>query len=152
MFFIPRDSFEILKTKKKGRGVFALQPIKSGTVIGEYSGKRLPYHKIDPQDYEYLMYLTDKVGIVADKTQIGVHLLNHSCDPNCTMDIKKKAVKFAAICDIQLHEELTISYRYPPQGTCTKCEHKCFCGSPKCLGTMHTPKDKYNNYRLEIKV
>ncbi|TSC90439.1 MAG: hypothetical protein G01um10145_111 [Microgenomates group bacterium Gr01-1014_5] len=144
MFSIPRSSFEILQTKGKGRGVFALQSIKSGTVIGEYSGKYLPYHKVDPQNYEYLMYLTDEVGIVADKTQIGVHLLNHSCDPNCTMDITKKVVKFVTICDIQPGEELTISYRYPQQDTCSKCEHKCFCGSPKCLGTMHTPKDVYD--------
>ncbi len=141
MFFIQQDYFEILQTKGKGRGVFALKPIKSGTVIGEYSGKRLPYYKIDPHDYEYLMYFTDEVGIVADKTQIGVHLLNHSCEPNCTMEITKKAVKFATISNIQPGEELTISYRYPPQDTCIKCNHKCFCGSSECLGTMHTPKN-----------
>ena len=138
MFNIPQDFFEIRQTGKKGRGVFALQPIKSGTVIGEYSGKRLPYYKIDPQDYEYLIYLTDEIGIVADKNKIGVHLLNHSCKPNCTMKITKKVTYFVALKNINPGEELTISYRYPPRNTCTNCNHVCFCESKNCTGTRHS--------------
>lgn len=138
MFNIPRDFIEIRHTIKKGRGVFAQKLIKSGTIIGEYAGKHLPYHKIDPQDYEYLMYLNDKIGIVADRNEIGIHLLNHSCEPNCTMNITKKAIKFVALKNINPGEELTISYRYPPQGTCANCTHVCFCESKNCSGTRHS--------------
>lgn len=142
MLFIPQTSFEIRNTKNKGRGVFTLQPIKSGTVIGEYSGKQLPYYLIDPQDYEYLMYLNDEEGIVADKKEIGVHLMNHSCEPNCIMKTTKKATKFVAIRDIQPQEELTISYNFPYYSNCPNCTHQCFCDSTNCSGTMHPLVDK----------
>lgn len=139
VFFIPQDSYEIKQTKKKGRGIFASIKIKSGTIIGTYSGKILSYEEIDPKDYEYLMYLNDEVGIVADKDKIGVHLLNHSCQPNCAMQISTGNTTFVAIKDVNPQEELTISYRYPSQDTCTDCNHKCFCESPNCLKTMHSP-------------
>ena len=132
------DLYEVRDTLQKGRGVFALKSIKAGAEIGEYEGKRLPYYQIDPKDYEYLMYLNDEEGIVADKNQIGVHLLNHSCEPNCTMKVTKKATRFVAKRDIEPQEELTISYNYPSQENCPNCTHKCYCESKNCKKTMHS--------------
>lgn len=136
MFSISQNCFEIKQTRKKGRGVFTKKHITKETIIGEYSGKIIPYYKVDPKDYEYLLYLNDEVGIVADKNTVGVHLLNHSCDPNCTFSLKQ-ITNIVAIRDIKPQEELTISYRYPPQDTCVNCTHKCYCESKNCLGTMH---------------
>lgn len=151
MFIVPKESWEIKKTKRKGRGVFALRKIKKGTVIGEYSGKLMPYHEVNPTDYPYLMYFNDEKGIVADKNKVGVHLLNHSCDPNCLMRSTKSSMCFVAKRDIEIGEELMVSYMYPPQETCTNCQHKCFCGSSTCLGTMHTMKDEYDAWQEFLK-
>lgn len=137
MFYIPADSYEIKQTKKKGRGVFATKIIPKGTIIGEYKGSVMPYEQVQNEDYDFLMYLDDVNGVVADRNEVGVHLMNHSCDPNCTMDIPDNPLIFIAIKDIQPNEELTINYRYPSKDGCQNCTHNCFCESPNCKGTIH---------------
>lgn len=147
MFVIPKSYWQVLGTGKKGRGVFAVKKIKKGTLIGDYLGKLVRYEEIDEADYPYLMYFNDQRGIVADKNQVGVHLLNHSCDPNCSMQPTRKYMSFVATKNINPGEELTISYKYPPQDFCTNCSHECFCGSANCLGTMHTLKEEYERWQ-----
>jgi SET domain-containing protein len=146
MFSIPKDYFEIQETKDKGRGVFALQTIKAGTLIGVYSGKLIAYEKVPEEDYPYLMYFNDRKGLVADKDKVGVHLLNHSCKPNCEMS-PDNPLEFIATSDIKHGYELTISYMFPPQDECDNCTHQCFCGDNECLGTMHTPRKDYEKWK-----
>lgn len=144
--FLARNAYRVLQTKKKGRGVFVCKMMKKGTVIGDYLGKLIRYEKVSVEDYPFLMYFSDKMGLVADKNRDGVHLLNHSCDPNCLMVPYKGHILFATIRDIKPGEELTASYMYHPDA-CKRCNHECFCGSANCVKTMHTPKVKYRKYR-----
>ena len=56
-----------------------------GTLIGDYLGLLIPNEKED--EYEtgrdlYLMYYDERVSIWPDQTQPGVHIVNHSCEPN----------------------------------------------------------------------
>ncbi len=150
MFLIPEDSFEIKETAKKGRGIFATKEIKKDTVIGNYTGEIVRYEEVNEDDYEFLMYLDDEKGIVADKNEVGVHLMNHSCAPNCQMRLEDKVMQFVATCAIQPSEELTICYMYPPQDECDRCTHQCFCGEENCLKTMHTPKEEYERWRKVV--
>lgn len=143
--------YQIKKTKQKGLGVFAKKEIKAKIIIGEYTGKRIEIEKYDleqDKDGLYLMFLDDKYAIYPDLNTEDIHLINHSCEPNCWIINTDGKVYFFALRDIQKGEELTISYLLPPKDkTCNPCTHSCYCGSLKCTGTMHQPVDEFNRWQ-----
>jgi uncharacterized protein len=140
MFLIDENTYEIKQTSQKGQGVFAKSPIKKGVIIGDYLGKATVYEEVEEDDFEYMMFLDDQFAIIPDRKIPGIHLLNHSCDPNCFMYPYKGHMLFVSIKDIEPQEELTISYLYPPQDACSPCDHKCYCQSQSCNGSMHSSK------------
>lgn len=144
MFLISKDYWKVRKTKEKGRGVFAKKKIEKGTVIGDYLGKIIKTAEYDfSKDRKelFLMYLTDEASIYPDKTRPGIHLLNHSCEPNCFIKVYKGHTLFFALRDIKPEEELTISYMLAPVEE--KFAHICKCGSKNCTGSMHLVKAEY---------
>ena len=165
MFFIDENYYEVRETKDRGRGVFCKKEIKAKTIIGQYTGKRI---KIEEYDLDkdkaglYLMFLDDKYAIYPDLNSNDIHLINHSCEPNCWIISKachcvvnhKKHVYFFALRDIKAGEELTISYLLPPKDkTCNPCTHDCYCGSEKCTGTMHQSRESFTKWqRFQEKV
>lgn len=152
MFYIPKSFYQIKKTKGKGRGVFAKKEIKAKTIIGEYTGEKVEIEKYDlekDKDGLYLMFLDDKYAIYPDLNTKDIHLINHSCEPNCWILNSGGKVYFFSIRDIKNGEELTISYLLPPKdGTCNPCTHNCYCGSLKCTGTMHQSVDEFNRWQI----
>lgn len=146
MFLISNDSWQIKKTGGKGLGVFAKREIKAGTVIGDYLGKVIETSRYDPDKEKrhfYLMYFSDQASIYPNLKKPGIHLLNHSCAPNCWIYIYCDHTLFFALRKINPGEELTISYLLSPKEDCNPCTHICICESKFCTGTMHLPKDKY---------
>lgn len=147
MFLLKNDSWEIKKTKEKGRGVFSKKEIKAGAVIGDYLGKIINIAEYDLNNDKkglYLMYLTDRASIYPDLSKPGIHLLNHSCSPNCWIYIYCGHTLFFTLRKIESGEELTISYLLSPKDeTCNPCIHDCKCDGKFCSGTMHLSKDKY---------
>jgi SET domain-containing protein len=151
MFILKKSFWEVKKTKKKGLGVFCKKNINAGTVIGDYLGKVihiLDYDLASDAKGLYLMYLTDEACIYPDLTKPDLHLINHSCNPNCWMYIYKGHTLFFAIKDIKSGDEFTIHYAMSPkEETCTKCTHICNCGYSVCNGTFHLRKDKYTMWQ-----
>ena len=151
MFLISKDLWEVKNTKGKGLGVFAKQEIKNRTVIGDYLGKVIKTAEYDlnmDRKGLYLMYLTDEASIYPDLASPGLHLFNHSCNPNCWIYTYKGHTLFFALKKIKRGDELTISYLISPNdGYCNPCTHDCKCGSKNCTGTMHMQKDKYNKWQ-----
>lgn len=151
MFLIGKNYWEVRKTKEKGCGIFAREKITKGTIIGDYLGKVIETSKYDLENDKkglYLMYLTDEASIYPDLKKPDIHLLNHSCKPNCWIYIYKGHTLFFAIEDIKVGEELTISYLLPPKDTtCNPCTHDCRCGSKNCTGTMHLTKEKFKKWQ-----
>lgn len=146
MFLLSKDYWRIKYTKEKGRGVFAKKGIQTGTVVGDYLGKVIHIADYDPaiEKGMYLMYFTDQAFIYPDLTKPGIYLLNHSCIPNCWMHIYHGHTLFFTLRNIEVGEELTISYLLSPKDdTCNPCEHMCKCGSVMCSGTMHLTQKKY---------
>jgi SET domain-containing protein len=151
MFFIDKSFYQIKKTKNKGLGVFAKKEIKAKTIIGEYTGTRVKIEEYDMEkdkDGLYLMFLDDTYAIYPDLNMEDIHLINHSCEPNCWMINHNGHVYFFAFCDIKKGEELTISYLLPPKDeTCNPCMHNCYCGNKKCTGTMHQTVKEFNRWQ-----
>ena len=93
MLLIPESSWELRGRAfssddfgKGNRGIFATRTLRAGTVIGDYLGLLVPNER--EQEYEsgkdlYLMYYDEHVSIWPDPAQPGVHIVNHSCEPNC---------------------------------------------------------------------
>lgn len=147
MFLINRSFWEIKQTKNKGLGVFAKKEVKKGTVIGDYLGKIIKTQDYDfgkDKDGLYLMYLTDEASIYPDLRKNDIHLLNHSCEPNCWIYNYYGHILFFALRKINSGEELTISYLLNPKSKSHKdCTHICMCGSKNCIGTMHLSVKKF---------
>ena len=151
MFLLRDGSWEIKETEKKGRGVFAKKKIKAGTIIGDYLGKVISVAEYDLENDEkglYLMYFSDEAGIYPDLAKPGIHLTNHSCQPNCWVYIYRGHTLFFALREIRPGEELTISYLFSPKDEyCNPCTHICKCESENCIGTMHLTRKKYEKWQ-----
>ena len=157
MFLIDKKFWEVRKTNDKGLGVFAKREITKGTVIGDYLGKLIRNADYDVElekNGVYLMYLTDEASIYPDLKKQGLHLFNHSCEPNCAFYLYRGHILFFAIENIEAGSELTISYMISPKEYCTNCTHYCMCGSLNCTGTLHLTKREYakwDRYQKEHK-
>lgn len=151
MFLLTDDYWQIRNTKEKGNGIFAKKKIKAGSVIGDYIGKVINITQYDLDKDKrglYLMYLTDRASVYPDLAKPGIHLLNHSCSPNCWIYTYHSHTLIFALRNIEPEEELTISYLLSPRDeTCKPCTHTCKCGSKYCSGTMHLTKDKYEKWQ-----
>lgn len=150
MFLIPDDYWEVKAAKDKGKGVFAKKNINPGVVIGDYIGKvvKTAEENIWEKDIGlYLMYYHNQASIYPDRSQNGIHLLNHSCTPNCWMYTYKGHTLFFTLRQIFTGEELTISYLLSPKDEyCRPCTHICKCGSNVCSGNMHLSETRYKKW------
>lgn len=151
MFLLAPDFWQIKATKEKGFGVFAKKEISAGTTIGDYLGKVIKTAEYDlakDKSGLYLMYFTDTASIYPNLKKPGLHLLNHSCAPNCWIYTYRLHTLFFAIRKINPGQELTISYLLSPQDeTCNPCTHACKCLSKFCTGTMHLTRAKYEKWQ-----
>lgn len=154
MFLLPDDAWEVRgrafsadDAEKRNRGIFATQPIRAGTVIGDYLGLLIPNER--EAEYEtgpdvYLMYYDERVSIWPDQAAPGVHVVNHSCEPNVGITTHLGHVLYFALRLIHPGEELTVSYLLGPiDDACVPCRHACWCRARSCTGTMHLPIDRY---------
>jgi len=123
-------------SKIHSAGVFTNAPIRKGTRIVEYSGPR-----ISPEEADRLYVNASRTylyGLEDGKTVIDgegiAAFMNHSCDPNCEVDEVKKRAYIFALRDIQPGEELLWDYNLYDDDD----PAPCYCGSPKCRGTMYS--------------
>ena len=150
MFLLKKYYWEVKETKSKGRGVFARKPISAGTLIGDYVGKLVHLKDVDFDKEKgnlYLMYYNDTTGIYPSLRKPGIHLLNHSCSPNCWIIKFKRHTLVFALKNIKKREELTISYLLPPKNICKPCPHICHCQSKRCTKTMHLTEGGYKKWQ-----
>ena len=131
-----------------GRGVFAAEKIRKGTVIIEYKGKRASWDDAmerpdsDPDDsaHTFLFQLDDGRVIDARVRGNAARWINHSCDPNCrTFEDDDGRVFIEAKRKIRPGEELSYDYKLQLEGRLTKREraqYACRCGTAKCRGSL----------------
>jgi hypothetical protein len=117
-------------------GVYTSVAIRKGTRLLEYKGPRITPEEAD-RLYEnaertYLYGLDDGKWVI-DGEGIAAYL-NHSCNPNCEVDEIKGRVWIFAIRNIAAGEELLWDYNLYDDDD----PAPCYCGSPKCRGTMYS--------------
>jgi len=134
-----------------GRGVYAVAAIPAGSRIIEYTGERISWpeaerrHPHDPAQPNHTFYFHIESGEVIDALHGGnsARWINHACDPNCEADEVDGRVFIKALRDLAPGEELFYDYGLMLEERHTakvKKQFACWCGSPKCRGTMLAPK------------
>lgn len=118
-----------------GFGLFTTVPIKKGSFVIEYTGKKIPTKVADTITTRYLFQIDEKWTIDGSGRENIARYINHSCVPNCETEIDEKdRIVVNAIKDIMAGEELTYDYgtEYFDQflkGKCT-CPAKKHGGGP----------------------
>lgn len=107
-----------MKTKKKlkvkcgsaGLGLFAGEPIKKGEFAIEYIGRMLTHEEANRKGGKYLFEISSRRTVDGTGRDNTARYINHSCKPNCEVDIKKGRIFIYAIKNIKVGEELHYDY------------------------------------------
>ncbi|KAJ2747272.1 histone methyltransferase set1 [Coemansia sp. BCRC 34301] len=127
-------------------GLFASEAIFQGEFVIEYIGERIRSQLADlrEEQYEregigssYLFRVDDEIVIDATKCGNVARFVNHSCEPNCIAKTivagGTKRIVIYASHDIQVGEEVTYDYKFPPE----EVKIPCLCGSVNCRGYLN---------------
>ena len=157
--------WKVKKSKVHGSGIFATKNIKKNTKIIEYIGEKITKAEGDKRSEKrikkYLDSLTDgsvyifelnkKYDIDGSPMYNKARYINHSCDPNCEVDIVNNRIWISSIKNIKKGDELSYDYGYEfdPEDF---NDHVCKCGSKKCIGFIISSDDwkKYLNHIRKI--
>jgi len=126
----PHHRLIVKETKKYGKGVFAGELIKKGSIIHMLDGKKTPLTILVDRIISGKESIDDPFQI-GKKTYIDLDALsrtfNHSCNPASGV---RKVGEMFALKDIQKGEEIT--YDYSLIMAPTEYEMKCKCGFKNC--------------------
>jgi len=123
--------------KKSGihqKGVFAKKDIPKGTRIIEYVGERVTHVEADRRTKSriYAFILNKRYCIDGNVTYNTAKYINHSCDPNCEVDIIRGHIWIIAIRNIKKGEELNYNYNFEYDKDYK--DDPCKCGAKRCVG------------------
>lgn len=122
---------------RTGLGLFATEDISKGTFIIEYTGSVLNRREADEKGGKYL-FETSRNRFIDGSSRTNIaRYANHSCDPNCEIEIKRGKVFLVSSRRIKAGEELTYDYDkeyfeeyIKPVGClCNKCYRKKTAGA-----------------------
>ena len=118
-----------VRRSRTGRGLFSSRPIKKGTRLVEYTGRLLSDAECYTSRSKYLFAINDEKMIDGWVKGNTARYINHSCRPNCEIEIRGGRIYVMAARPIKADEELTFDYgdeyfedRIRPQGCkCVAC-------------------------------
>ena len=158
--------WKVKKSKIHATGVFATEIIKKNTRIIEYIGEKILKSEGDKRSERrinkylnskstgsvYIFELNKKYDIDGAKSFNKARFINHSCNPNCEVDIIKGRIWISSIKQIQKGEELTYDYGYEFDKDDYK-DHICKCKSKNCIGYIISSDDwpQYKKYLKQKK-
>jgi SET domain-containing protein len=121
-----------LKVKRgiSGLGLYTLDPIEKRGFVIEYVGEILNLKQADERGGKYLFETSANRYIDGTNRKNIARYINHSCIPNCEVDIKRGRVYVFARRNIKAGEELNYDYEeeyfnehIKPYGCrCEKCK------------------------------
>jgi len=133
--------FETRNSRLEGRGAFATEKIKKGTTIIEYIGRKVTKEESEKiletesqVQKHYIFELNDKYDIDGNTDDNVAKYINHSCDPNCEIDIVDDHIYIKSIKPIKKGEELTYDYKFDFSEDSLYAI--CRCNKKKCRGFM----------------
>ena len=139
--------FELRRSPIQGVGAFAIQDIPRNTRLIEYAGEKISNAEADrrydddamERHHTFLFILNTKQCVDALVGGNESMFVNHSCDPNCETEVSRGRIYIRSIKAIPAGAELTYDYMYDNEPGYTEADlrkYPCYCGSPKCRGTI----------------
>ncbi len=142
----------VKKSKIHRNGIFAKKDIPSNTKIIEYVGEKVTRAEGDRRGEKvlensknhtisggvYIFELNKRYDLDGNFSYNTAKWINHSCGPNCEVDIIKGHIWVISIKEIKKGEELTYNYGYNLDHY---KEHTCKCGSKRCVGYIAAEED-----------
>ncbi len=95
-----------------GLGLFAIEDIKKGDFIVEYTGEKITIDEADRRGGKYLFILSKKYAVDGSGRKNISRYINHSCQPNCEVEIDENdwKINIYARRNIKAGEELAYDY------------------------------------------
>ena len=119
-------------------GLFAKTDIKKGEKVIEYKGRKFTHKQVEENDRFdnskaiYLFTLNERYVLDGDTKTNTAKYINHSCNPNCEVDIINGKIWIIAIKDIKKGDELSYDYGFGYDADFR--QFPCKCGSKNCCG------------------
>jgi len=117
------------RSRIHGSGVYAIEPIAKNKRIIHYAGEKISNRESLKRELRYIrkghiwcFKLTNRTVIDAGVGGNIARFINHSCRPNCYIDIKEGVIWIRAARSIRRGEELTYDYNTDGEGLI-----KCRC-------------------------
>ncbi len=121
------------RSRIHGWGVYATRTITKNTRIIDYAGEKISNQESLKRERRYIrnlhiwcFKLTNRTVIDAGVGGNVARYVNHSCEPNCYIDIKKGIIWIRAARTIKRGEELTYDYNTDGDGL-IKCRCRKDC-------------------------
>lgn len=155
--------WKVKNSKIHGHGVFASKNIKKNTKIIQYIGEKVTraegnkrseqrikkYLNSNKTGSVYIFELNKKYDIDGSPNYNKARYINHSCSPNCEVDIINDEIWIQSIKSIKSGEELSYDYGYSFDKDDYK-DHVCKCSSKNCIGFIIS-SDEWSKYLKHIK-
>ena len=157
--------WKVKHSKVHGHGVFATQNISKNQKIIEYIGEKVTRSEGNKRSEKrikkflnsnktgsvYIFELNSRYDIDGSPLYNKARYINHSCDPNCEVDIKNGEIWISSIKKIKKGSELFYDYGYAFDKQDYK-DHICKCGAKNCIGYIISSDDwdKYLKYIKRI--
>ncbi|HEX3867417.1 MAG TPA: SET domain-containing protein-lysine N-methyltransferase [Gemmatimonadaceae bacterium] len=146
---------ELRRSGIHGLGGFARKKIPKGTRIIEYQGEKIANAEADrryedermKEHHTFLFILNSRQCVDAAFDGNEARFINHSCDPNCEVEISRGRIWIQAAKSIAAGTELVYDYDYDDDPEYTEENlrfYGCICGSPNCRGTIVNTKRLMN--------
>ena len=153
--------WKVKKSKIHASGVFATEDIKKGTRIIEYIGEKITkkegdlrsekrinkYLKSKIHGSVYIFELNTKYDIDGSPFYNKARYINHSCAPNCEIEVNRGKIWIVSKKNIKQGAELSYDYGYDFDKDDYK-DHECKCGSNKCVGFIVSSESRYKLKKL----
>ena len=154
--------WKVKHSRIHGHGVFATKDIKKNTKIIQYIGEKVSRSEGNKRSEErinkylnssktgsvYIFELNNRYDIDGSPLYNKARYINHSCDPNCEVDIVDNKIWISSIKKIKKGEELSYDYGYSFDKNDYK-DHPCKCGNKDCIGFIIS-SDEWKKYLKHI--
>ena len=146
--------WKVKKSRIHNAGVFATTHVKKGEKIIQYIGEKITRSEGDRRSEKrikrylnsqktgsvYIFELNKRFDIDGSPSYNKARYINHSCNPNCEVEITKGEIWISSIKNIKKGEELSYDYGYEFDEEDYK-DHICNCGSKNCIGYIISSDD-----------
>lgn len=103
------DDYEV-KKGIDGLGLFAKRDFSKGEFVIEYTGEKITTEEANRRGGMYLFEVNKKWHVDGKGRENTARYINHSCIPNCEVDIKKGRILISTLKKIQKGDEFVYDY------------------------------------------